>query len=476
MAVKRKGPPKEYGGMTKKQLQMLLDNDMMDLVLKHGIGTAAANAPVQGSGGIFSEAGVNPNVYSAIVRPNTFLGAIPLVQTMYSNELTTILTAQAATAGTNPTSIAGDPVTPGLLQKATIARRLATMFIGSNPVDVSSIGLLQDRADQERIILNAASANPLIPDILARGNVNFRSEAAHQLFRLGLAAERAMASIAVAGNSALTDTSATRGWLREFDGLDRIVTGGITDVSGIRADAADSLVVNWGTTLGATGINGKRFGRALYEAIYSRLILAMNTGIPVTRWALVMDRRLFIEAAFELAAYYVTVKLSDASSSTPQQREMDVIEQRYNAMVNGLYLTIGDLNMPVLFTDGTEVSTGSGGTLSASLYFVALEEAGTPITYLEYFPMNNNFIDEFNALSNTTNRSVLNNGLYMLAARSTGFTDQLLLTAKLRLMCRAPFLCARLDGIVFNSPLGIRVAQPGLTQYFNGGVSTYTRS
>lgn len=462
-------------GLTKKQAALMLENgiDPTLYIQKHDP-TAPSAVPVHGVGGMFSEPGARPDMFSAIVRPNTFLSALPVVQSQFYNELVSILTAQSATVGSNPDGTCGDPVTPGNLHKATIARRFGKVYVGSDKVDVTEIGMLANRADVERIILNSAATNPLIPDLLAQPNVNFRSESAHQLWRAGLSFERALASIDVTGNSSLTGASAEDGFLREFDGLERLITNGITDTSGVAAPAADSLVVTWGSTMSAT-VGGRRLGRLLYEVIYSRQQLAQDTGIPVSSWALVMDKRLFFELAYEMAVFYATIKSSDATDPYPINRNAEAIESRYNAMIQGNRLTVGAFTIPVLFTSGAETTANaSTGVLTSDLFLVALDALGNPVTYLEYFPMNNQFISEFNGLSNTTGRMVLNNGLYMMAVRSSGFCDQILLAGHLRMMCRAPFLCARIDDISYNPYAGFRSAFPGATGYEGGGVSSYS--
>jgi len=280
-------------GLTKKQMQALLDNniDPTLYITKHNP-TAPTAVPVHGSGGMFSQPGVNPDMYSAIVRPNSFIGGLPLLKSEYQNELVSIITQQSATTGTNPSGTCGDPVTPGTLHKATISRRFGKVFVGSDQVDVTEIGMLNNRADIERRILNSAAINPWVPSPLAQANVNFRSEAAHQLWRAGIAFERAVASADVSGNSTLTGGSAKRGFLREFDGLDRIITSGITDSGGTLAPAADSLVLTWGSTLGAS-VGGRRLAEALHEAVFSRMQLANKTGMSVTSWTFVGDERLF---------------------------------------------------------------------------------------------------------------------------------------------------------------------------------------
>lgn len=469
--VAKQQPTKKYGAYTKKQMQALLDHDMLHLVMKHDP-TGPAFAPVHGAGGMFSEPGVRPDMYSAIPKPTTFLSALPILKSEYNNEVISILTGQSEMKGTNPDDVCGDPPTPGALYKCSINRRFGKCFVGSDVVDVTEIGGLANRADIERVILNDALSNPLIPRVLQNPGTNFRSEVAHQLWRVGHNFETALASIDVIGDNTNEGSGAEVGWLKEFDGLERIITNNIVDTSGAACPAADSLVETWGTTLGAT-VNGRRFGRLLHEMIYSRVQLANKLRLPGVQWALVMDERMFFEGTYELAAYYATVKLADASDAVPINRMIESIENRYVEMVNGQYWQIANLRMPVLFTSGAETTEGAS-TLTGDLFGVPLDRQGRPMTWLEYFPMDNAYINEFNGLTNTTNRQVLNDGLYMLASRSKGYCDQLMLAGKLRLMCDAPFLGFRLDNITYGSYVGFRSALPDSSSFYSGGTSSFS--
>lgn len=465
-------------GLTEAQMRLMLDNgiDPTLYVQKHN---PAAGTPTgvsaHGPGGMFSQPGVNPRVYSAIPRPFSLISQLNVVKSEYENELISILTAQPAGAGTNPTSTCGDPVTPGNLHKVSITRRFGKYFIGGESVDVTEIGKLNNRADVERVIMNAPSPNPFMPDLLARPNVNFRSEEAQQLYRIGISLERALASRDITGNSSLASSSAARGYIREYDGLDRIVTSGIVDsAAGTAAPAADSLVVTWGSTLGAT-VGGRRLMESLHEGIFSRIQLANKLGIPVTRWALTGDERMFFMLTREAAVYASTFSYSDSAAATPINRELNAINDMRNAMLDGQYLQVANLRIPFLFSSGEETSANaSTGELTSNLYFVPIEESNGDLLYLEYFPFDNRYIAAFNGLTNTTGRVVLNNGMYMLATRSGGFCDQLMIAGHIRMILLTPFLAARWDSLKYNSYTGFRNAFPGSTGYYGGGVSSYS--
>ena len=450
---------------TAEQVQALLAQQGQ----KHNPANAPFTSP-HGGTGLFTQPGVDPRVVSGIVRPTTFLDALPMEPSVNQNEVISILTQQSATSGTNPADYCGDPVTPGDLFKCSITRLYGNMFVGSDRITVPDIGARLNRADVDRQIVNSAPMNTLMPDVLRNDNINFNSDAAYLLYSLGISMERSLSALDVTGNSTQTGGSAEAGWLREFDGLERIIVGTITDVSNESCPAAASLVETWNAAIGAT-VRNRRIGRMLHEMIYSRIELARKTGITGVQWALVMDSRLFFELVYELAAFYATVKTADVLDGYPIVRSVDSVENRANSMMSGQYLQIGDLRIPVLFTAGVE-TTGTT-TLTSDLFFVPLRANIGPITKLQYFPMNNAYIAEWNGLTNTTGRQVMNNGVFMMAARSNGFCDQLIAAAKMRMICTAPFLAFRLDDIQYGGYVGYRDAFPGNGSFYSGGTSTF---
>lgn len=436
-------------------------------------GSVPANNPVHGPGGLFSgEPGARPGMYSAIVQPRTFLSGLPIVASEYENEIIEILTAQSATTGANPTDWCGTPVTPGDLYKCAVTRRFGKLYVGGKKVQVPEIGKLNNRADQERQILNYANGNdPLVPDLLRANGVNLRSESAKQLFEIGIAARRAIAPVTIDGNNTVAAASAELGWIREFDGLSRLITTGITDTSGATCPAADSLIITWDDAASAT-VGGANIVETIHDMFYSRAQLAADTGFENVEWEFVGDKRLFRQLVFLFACTYANARCTDGAAGTPLGREAAAVEARQQEMARGQYLLIDGQPIPFRFTPGTEV-TQSGATFTGDLFLLPIRWTGGPLTYIEYFPMNNNMIQAWNGLANTTGRQVINDGLYMLAVRSDGFCDQLLAASQMRLMLDVPFLAARIDGINFASYVGYRDFDPANTTYFYSGGTSY---
>jgi len=474
--------------LTKQQRSELLAtaSKMLEAV-KHDAVQATDALPMVGTG-VFTTPGVNPDMYSAVQRPtNDFLAALPMMRSEYDREAFAILTAETAASGSNPTDVCGTPPVTGDLKEAKIVLEFGDLFLGSEKVNITRIGSLQDRAVMPRTIYNYASGNdPFTPEPLREaatigGGDLFRDERSHQYYKLGVATRRAVTKIDVDGNSTLANTNTETGWIKEFDGLSRLVKAGYTDAknTGVTAPAMDSGVVdflNANVVNGTRTINGRTLNivEVLSELYYSRQRLADKVGMAVNH-ALVMDERMFPELAYVYAATYNHQRYAGSTNTTETtNRERAEIERRYEDMMNNYYLPIYGRRVPVLFSGGRETSEGANGALNGDLYLVAMSADGNPITYLEYMDLNNDYLQRWNEMHNTTGRVTANNGLYMMATRSSGFCDEILLASRMRLIHRAPFLSARINNIGYNQYTNYRDWQPGTTSFYGGGVTVST--
>lgn len=429
-----------------------------------------------GPGGMFSEPGIRPEMYSALVKPRTILDAIPWKPSNIINEKISILTGQLASSGTNAANTCGDPPSPGDLKKCTRLSTFGKLFMKTKKVDITDIGRINDRADVERRIQNfAASPSPLVPDILKSPGLNLMSTSAQALLTLGVMLERVVADLEISGSSAITGgASATLGVIDEFDGLDALITTGHVDLAtSIACPAADSHVVTWGTTTNGT-VNGLSIMQMLNDMYFSRKALAMDVGIDRAQWALVMDKRLFRAIAQIAACTFPNTRCTDFTAGTPGGRTQSEIEARYMEFYNGQYLLLDGDRVPVLFTSGKDVAipNQSGNGITGDIRLVPLSWAGGDLLWGEYFPLNNQYITEWEGIAQE-NRTSHNNGMFLTAVRSDGFCDEVLLTGMFRLRLDTPFLAARLDNVTFDSYIGYRSFDPAGTFFYDGGVTNY---
>ena len=461
---------------TMDEIKQLME--VLNIQQKHNPTAGAATFNyAHGPGGMFSEPGIRPEMYSALVKPRTIFDAIPWKASNIINEKVSILTGQLASAGTNAANTCGDPPNPGDLKKCTRLSTFGKLFMKTKKVDITEIGRVNDRADVERRIQNfVQSTSPLVPEILRNPGFNLMSTSAQALLTLGVMLERVIADLEIAGSAAITGgASATLGVIDEFDGLDALITTGHTDLAtSIACPAADSHIVTWGTTLAGT-VNGLSIMEMINDIYYSRKMLAMDTGLNSANWGLVMDKRLFRALAQVAACTFPNTRCTDFTAGTPGGRTLAETEARYFEFYNGQYLYLDGDRVPVLFTSGIDVAIpdASGNGLTGDIRFAPLDWAGGDLLWGEYFPMNNQYITEWEGIAQE-NRTSHNNGMYLTATRSDGFCDELLLTGMFRLRLDTPFLAARLDNVTFNSYTGYRSFDPGGTFFYDGGVTYYT--
>ncbi len=429
--------------------------------------------PAYGPGGIFSDPYERPDMFSAVLAPKTFLDALDIMPSNVTNEVTSILTAQTDNTGTNPETTCGTPATPGDLYKCSVVNRFGKLFLGSGVTDVSEIGEMDTFGVQPRQILNYARGDsPLVPEPLRNAKLNPLSESARRLMRVGQAVRIALGRIEVDGDNSLAYNATELGWLKEFDGLSRLIKDGYTDTSGETCPAADSLVEDWNAGTGDT-VNGLTWAQALVDAYFSRQQLSRKVGMDGVVWVWVMDERLFRETVFQMACAYAYTRCGDATDAKPVVRQAAEVERLAIEMERGQFLMMGGIRVPVLFTTGAEVTEAEGGVLTGRAYLVPMQWNGAKLTYISYKPMNNSDINEFNQMGNTTARFTSNNGLYIMATRSSGFCDELLVASKMRLQVRTPFLGARFDGVEFSGYIGYRSALPGASSFYSGGTSYF---
>lgn len=454
--------------------QMESAKELMQVAQKHDI---AAGTPITGGlyqdGGIFTYPFSNPTVFSAIQQPRTFMSALPLRQTNIENEVVTLITGMTDASGDNATSVCGDPPTPGNLKVCRVNLTFGKAYVGSKVYDLTEVGGQQFfKADPVQIQNFATSGDPLTPDPLRVQNANYFSDSALRLYEVGTMMRRMIARIEVDGSSANDGGTGELGWIKEFSGLSRLVKDGYTDVSGNACTAVDSLVEDWSDAVDGT-VNGMTLPQLLNDMYFSRQILARDVGMEGTTFALVMDMRLFRALAYQFACGFIFTRCSNVSDAQPVLRTDDQVERRFREFIQGQYLPLEGMNVPVLFTSGADVNTEET-PFTASVFIVPLNWQGRPLTEIEYFNLNNSVVQEFNRMANTTARMYSNNGLYAFATRSWGFCDQLLAVTKLRLKLWTPFLAARIDNISFNSFVGYRNWDPAGSSFYNGGVTVYS--
>jgi hypothetical protein len=394
----------------------------------------------------------------------------------YANEKIEILTGQTASTGTNANDWCGNPPTVGDLKVCQQVSVFGSYFVKTELNAVPDIGRLRDRSDVPREIVNqAANTNPFVPSEIARFQQDTRSQLGLEIYKLAIGLERDLEYALVQGNTTKTGTNRRFGFISEFDGLDRLIKTGYVDaVAGTACPAADSAIVTFGANVGGTigGGDGRNIVQVINDMYWGLSTTADKVGMGGTQWVWLMRQEAFRALVDAYACSYATYRCSTTNAGQPFVTEATYTNQLRMEMMNGRYLLIDNVPVPVVFSEGVPQTTLSANNFESDIYLVPITWSGRRLLTLEYFPMDNQYAREYSSFVDAETVSYSNDGLYIFGRRDNGFCKEYLMGASMRMILRAPFLAGRIDNIQYQfAGTGFRNADPAASFYANGGVT-----
>lgn len=435
----------------------------------------ALHGPVQGNNaqfGLYSYPGVRPERFNALARPNSFFGIVTPQKSDYHNEILEIQTGQTADGTTNATGFCGDAPVAGKLKTCQQVYKWGSLHVKTDLEALPLIGQRKDRADIPANILNqAAVMNPFIPDVL-RNITDTRSALAYELYRLGNGLERSTELVGIQGTA---DTDNSRfGWFKEFAGLDGQIKTGYQDaVSSVTCPAADSVVEAFNSTLAGNHNDGsgRNITATWFDLMYALKDRARQVGMTGVQWIALMRQELFRPLSENIANNYNFYQVTGTQYSE-RNSTGELVQSLRREMLQGNYLLddVGNA-VPVVFTEGLSFPAIANNTYNSDILVVPVAWNGTPLLRLEYFPMDNSYINEFASFVNPDTIKVINNGMFMVGQANTALCVEFHFAARMRLILETPFLAGRIDDIRFTYFAKSRTAIPGTSLYVNGGVS-----
>lgn len=440
-------------------------------------GTPALHGPLQGSTtqyGAFSYPGVRPEMFSALTRPRSFARLFNPVRSEFTDEILEINTGQTAGSGTNATGFCGNPPVVGQLKMCQQIFQFGDYYIKTNLNALPLVGQLRNRADVPRNILNAApSENPLIPDLMYR-LTDTRDQLAYELFLVGVDLERTLETVLVTGDITQSSVSTDLGWIKEFNGLDGQIKTGYTDaVTGIACPAMDSAVITFNADVGATiaGGDGRNLVTTFSDLYYGLLDRAAGVGMANPDIRIIMRKEAFRGIVEIYACQYNTHRCNSLGTAgnpfVVDTRDANTIRME---MLNGQYLLIDGVQVPVMFSEGIPQGTPAAATWQSDVYMGAVSWQGVPLLRLEYFGMDNPYSQKFASSFNAANIDYLNNGMFIVGVRDTGLCREFHFASRMRLIVETPWLWGRIDNINYSTNSApMRNALPGTSLYANGG-------
>jgi hypothetical protein len=156
-----------------------------------------------------------------------------------------------------------------------------------------------------------------------------------------------------------------------------------------------------------------------------------------------------------------------------------------DAMRNGYYLLIDGERVPVIIDNAMNETNHANGNFSSNAYLVPLSapsgmfsDTNGKLTYMEYF----NFANEFGAAGELERLGIMQSGQFrvspdgrflMMLPAPTAYCVQIMMRTRKRIICRTPFLAARVDNCQYNVYIHERDPLPSSSFYVNGGNTSY---
>lgn len=459
---------------TPEQFQVLVDNGALGV--KNDTVQSSFMQPPHGynanwgnTGGVLARPGITPGMFSAIpaivgsLLAMLFSGTTNLINPEYE-----VFTGVQASTGSNPTSFCGTPPLAGNIKVGTTRASFGEFFMGTEKIELNKAGGRVNVGDMDRVLLNnIASQSAILPDILRAPDIN--TEIGLFIYRFGIAAMRVMSRVLFTGNNTLSNANTETGFIKEFDGFDRLIKTGYVDLeSGNAITAMDSIVKDFNNVDATVAANG--IVDLIAQLDYQLTDLARRTGLEPLQFGLAMRPDLFWALTQVWPCSYLTNHCGVADDTTGRVlvNGSEQVQMR-DAMRTGSFLWVNGKQVAVFLEDGIEQEVQGVG-FATTIYFVPITAGGNRVTYVEGFDQENTGITAFRDAAGINNYRTSNGGLWAVTSRQTGFCYELLFAAQPRLVMRTPFLAARIENVVYKLTHGYSRSPMADEPYFvNGG-------
>jgi hypothetical protein len=464
------------GEFTPQQIEVMLNNGMIgekhDTVQTtfmqppHGYSQQWTSPP---EGGLLTRPGATPGMFSAVpavlsgLYAQLFMGTTNLVNPEYD-----VVTGIKASTGSNPTTFCGTPPLAGDMKLGTTRSVFGEFFMGTEKLELNKAGGRVNLGDTDRMLLNnIAAQSPILPGILREPNIN--TEIGMFIYRFGVTAIRVKSRVLFSGNSSLSNANTETGFIKEFDGFDRLIKTGYIDLDSNNAiPAMDSIVKVFSSADATVAANG--IVDLIAQIDYQLMDLASRTGLDPLNIGLAMRPDLFWALTQMWPCSYLTVNCA-VDNTTTGRVNVDAAQQvqMRDSMRSGNFLWVNGKQVRVYLEDGIE-QTAAGPGFSSTIYFIPFTAGGQRVTYIEGFDQENTSISAFREQAGITNYRTSNGGYWAITNGQTKFCYELYFAAQPRLVMRTPFLAGRIENVVYKLTHGYsRSPYPAEPYFANGG-------
>lgn len=468
---------------TDDQVQALVDIGALHLGQKGPNNTDYAAQAMHGfhsdgeTPGLLTRPFAERGALSAIRYPEARLiarlwsGVTDIIATEYD-----IIAGVDAARGSNATDWCAAAPRAGLMRLCTQRAQFGEWKMQTDSVKLPNIGGRINRGDVDQFVINMPEAFPLMPDMLAglmSGGGTINTILGSEVFRYGIHAARAFIRVLFHGSRSNTGGGAVPGFKREFDGFDQIIKTGHVDLeSGTFCPAADSIIENFNNVNVSTGSSNVV---ELFASILYQLDARADDGNLGDMWSgfIAMHPDMFHALTAIWPCSYLTDNCA-MNNNSGQRVVVGGAEQvtMRDQMRNGKFLWIMGRQIPVETTRGIQ-RAAQGPGFKSPVYWINDSVPGLEKTcFLEGFNMGNEDITQYVQGLPTNEVAITNGGFYLSTFNRQSVCLEYEFMAKPRLVHRAPWLCARIENMVYTLPGYSDDVEPGLPYYRNTGGRT----
>ncbi len=429
--------------------------------------------------GIFSTAGLDPDIISTVVRP---IGGISAVLPFFPNVDTDprygALTGVSDDIGAEPINPC-DPAPSGFIKACNLTAQFGRVKRQTETIEIDQVMLRINRGDFKdlRLIGELTGRTPFMPENLSPQQV-LDVVTASEMYNTGVRLERKLAVHTWEGSPA---NNTAGGGYKEFPGLaNQVATGQVDADTGDLCPSLDSDVKDFDFDL--IGGGGRDIVEFMSMLEFFIMTLAEDTGMLPGEWAFVMRPQLWQTLSAVWPILYNTDPVNtllqnlDANVSINidgrgQIRDRDAMRNTKTIVVNGnSYPVITDIGI----NEQTPTDTARliPGQFASSIFFIPIRVAGRfPATQFEYVDYRRAVAD-IRLLRGKENFWNTNEGRFLWGFEDTAATCyELFVKTETRIVLRTPQLAGRIDNCMYSPLQHVREADPDSPYHVDGGVS-----
>ena len=421
---------------------------------------------LHGIGGLFSTAGLDQNVFSTYVRPQSIMTTLQMYATVDEDPRYGALTGFTAPDGSQPTNACQDAPS-GFTKSCTLTAMFGLHRFDTQEIEMDQVMLRANRGDFKDLRLMGDLLTELAPEGLNQSNV-LNVVTAMEMLRTGAYMENQLAidcwQGTVAGGS--------------FPGLMyQVATGQVDAATNTACPSLDSDVKDF--TYNDVCGTGKDIVEYLSSMMYYLESLAATTGLAPVKWVLAMRPQLWFELSACWPCSYMTNRCLTANigesvvrvDGSEQVTMRDELRRSMTLPVNGIFY---DVVVDTGIYETTE-EFGAGnlasGEYSSSIFAIPLTIQGAfPVTYREYLDYRQAAPDVA-MLRGQQRWFNTDSGAYSWAYHDLRWCYILSLKTEQRVVLRTPQLAGVLQNVMYSPLQHLREPAFDSPYHSDGGIS-----